>query len=52
MDPHHFGKLDPDPHQSEKLDPDPHAGALEEPWRAMVAHTGGLEAQIGAPEGL
>jgi hypothetical protein len=26
MDPHHFGKLDPDPHQSEKpdADPDPH----------------------------
>jgi hypothetical protein len=24
MDPHHFGKLEPDPHQSERLNPDPH----------------------------
>ncbi len=24
MDPHHFGKLDPDPHHFGKLDPDPH----------------------------
>jgi hypothetical protein len=42
MDPHHFGKLDPDldshPHQSEKLDPDPHphqskkVEALESFW--------------------
>jgi hypothetical protein len=23
LDPHHFGKLDPDPNQSGKLDPDP-----------------------------
>jgi hypothetical protein len=40
MDPHHFGKLDPDldshPHQSGKLDPDLHQSkkveALESFW--------------------
>jgi hypothetical protein len=35
IDPHYFGKLDPDPHQSEKRDPDPRAGALEAQYGAV-----------------
>jgi hypothetical protein len=55
MVPHYFGKLDP--HKMEKLDldPDPHenqsSGSLRlkmEPWRALEAHNGGVEAQQGA----
>jgi hypothetical protein len=40
MDPHHFGKLDPDPDQNEKQDPDPNlhqcekGGSLREPFRS------------------
>ncbi len=44
MDPHHFGKPDPDPHQREMPDPDPIEVKIQEllrlktePWRAVVA---------------
>ncbi len=42
MDPHHFGKLDPDPdtYQSEKQDPDPHQSEKVE---ALEGHFGPLE---------
>ncbi len=31
MDPHHFGKLDPDPHRSRRLDPDLHQSEKQNP---------------------
>jgi hypothetical protein len=37
MDPHHFGKPDPDPHDSEKPDQDPHQ--KKKPEAAWRAHT-------------
>jgi hypothetical protein len=41
MDPHHFGKPDPDPHDSEKPDQDPHQKQKPE------AHNGGLTMKPG-----
>jgi hypothetical protein len=43
MDPHHFGKLDPDPHQSGKLDSDP------DPHHSKKVEV--LEGNFGALEG-
>jgi hypothetical protein len=40
MDPHHFGKLDPEPHQNGKLDPDSHQSEKVE---AVESHFGVLE---------
>jgi len=41
MDPHHFGKLDPDPYLSENQDKDPHQ------IKKVVA----LESHLGSMEG-
>jgi hypothetical protein len=45
MDPHYFGKLDPDPHLREELDPYPDK-------RTMDTHKRGVEAQNRALECL
>ncbi len=62
LDPHGFESFcysDPDMHQSEKLDPGAHqsknSGTLEaqlEPWRAVVARNGSVDAQYRDVEGL
>jgi hypothetical protein len=51
MDPHHFGKSNPDSGtaSSEKQDPDPHQSELC--W-LMDARNEGMEAQNGAVKGL
>jgi hypothetical protein len=53
MDPHHFGKLDPDPHQSAKLDldPDTHQSEKQGPYPHQSEKVEALEGHIGALEG-
>ncbi len=59
MDPHYFGKLDPDldPHKSEKMDEEPHqkqnlevVGLKMEPWRAVDAYNRGMGLKKGSVE--
>jgi hypothetical protein len=51
MDPHHFGKLDPDPHKSENLDPGPHQIEKQDPDLHQSENVEALEAHFGALEG-
>jgi hypothetical protein len=55
MDPHHFGKLDPDPdpHQNVKLDPDPdpHQKEKQEPDPHQSEKMEAREGHFGALEG-
>ncbi len=52
MDPHIFGKLDPDPHQSGKLDPDPHQSEKQDPKPPRLSEkVKALEGHFGALEG-
>jgi hypothetical protein len=50
MDPHYFGKLDPDPHQSRKLDQylDPHQSEKQDPDPQISEKVEALEVHFGA----
>jgi hypothetical protein len=48
MDPHHFGKLDPEPYQNEKPESDPHQSQKQDPHPHLSQNSGALDAQNGA----
>jgi hypothetical protein len=55
MNPHHFGKLDPNPHSdpyhSGKLEPDPHRSEKQDPDPHHSEKVEALEGHFGALEG-